>query len=1151
MATKAGTIQLVARELGEILRPLEQRLQRDGALELLSAVGVRLPTSVASHGQVVAAVTAAIARAAALAPKVADLGLAIDADDEAQIIAAGLAVLDESAKVLSAVRDMGQALQTATVAAPLSAAERAALQGLIANVARRLVDFLVIEYLESKALQVVQSLTLLGIIDRVFEPGDPANPMAPPFERRELRIDRLGDLLSDPAKYVRDTYKFGAPDFDGKALFVRVQEFLDAYDYPVALIEPPGRPPILEGYLVSAEPDVSLNPPGLGLKFRFKATQDFERIFPIREPWSFKLLAKARFAAGMEGTVKPPFDVQLSPPAAGASIEVTSDVVGDAGAGSIVLLGEAGGSRLEAKRIAAGFGFKAKTEGASLRGEPVVRVEVKGGRLVIDMSQGDGFIQTILSGIRVESAFELAARWAPSDGLRFEGGAGIELVVPLHLNLGPVEIQTLYFLLGFGADPPISVGVAAALGVQIGPFGMSVDKIGLDVPIRFPADRNGNLGPLDLAFGFRPPTGIGVVVDAGPISGGGFLAVDVPNGRYAGILQLEASIVSVTAIALLDTKLPDGSKGFSFLILVSVELPPIQLGFGFTLDGVGGLAGIHRTVATEVLRQGLRAGALNHIMFPQDPIRNAPQIIADIRAIFPPTQNRFVFGPFLKLGWGTPSLITGKLGVILDLPDPVRIIILGQLKVALPVPELPLVSLNLDVLGIIDFGEKMLSIDASLYDSRVTIYSVYGDMALRLSWGAQPIFALSMGGLHPHFKPPPNFPSLRRLTIEIGLGNNPRLTCQSYFALTANSVQFGASIEAYAAAAGFNIRGWLGYDAIVIFVPFSFRVDISAGVQLRRGTSVIAGITLNATLSGPNPWNVKGRACISLFLFDVCVPVNLTIGEEKAQPVPELDAWDRLQQALRDVRNWQTQLPPNVLRAIGYAVPPNTTLTLIDPAGGLAVQQKVLPLNKPLDKLGEARIRGPSRFDVSHVRVGTTPAGHTPQRDFFAAGQYQNLSEAEKLSRDSYELMDAGVAIAADAVTAGDLRESPLTYETKVIDAPDPGTVAFKDFLVRRLGDVVITQTEFSRMAARAAGDLAPRFGLDKYAPSPGERRKVDIGAESYVIASADTLEVHATLSAAMTKGEAHDVLRDWMKRNPAERGRWQVLASHELEEVA
>ena len=44
------------------------------------------------------------------------------------------------------------------------------------------------------------------------------------------------------------------------------------------------------------------------------------------------------------------------------------------------------------------------------------------------------------------------------------------------------------------------------------------------------------------------------------------------------------------------------------------------------------------------------------------------------------------------------------------------------------------------------------------------------------------------------------------------------------------------------------------------------------------------------------------------------------------------------------------------------------------------------------------------------MRVGGQDESRTLQHDFFAAGQYQNLSDAEKLSRDSYELMDAGVA---------------------------------------------------------------------------------------------------------------------------------------------
>ena len=64
MATKAGTLELIARELGQVLAPLEQRLTGGGALELLGAVGVRLPDSVASHAQVASAITGAATHAA-------------------------------------------------------------------------------------------------------------------------------------------------------------------------------------------------------------------------------------------------------------------------------------------------------------------------------------------------------------------------------------------------------------------------------------------------------------------------------------------------------------------------------------------------------------------------------------------------------------------------------------------------------------------------------------------------------------------------------------------------------------------------------------------------------------------------------------------------------------------------------------------------------------------------------------------------------------------------------------------------------------------------------------------------------------------------------------------------------------------------------
>ena len=67
------------------------------------------------------------------------------------------------------------------------------------------------------------------------------------------------------------------------------------------------------------------------------------------------------------------------------------------------------------------------------------------------------------------------------------------------------------------------------------------------------------------------------------------------DGAAAPVSELRMFEVGVTAIGILDTKDSTGQKlpapGYSFFISVSAEFAPIQLGYGFTLNGVGGIAG--------------------------------------------------------------------------------------------------------------------------------------------------------------------------------------------------------------------------------------------------------------------------------------------------------------------------------------------------------------------------------------------------------------------------------------------------------------------------------------------------------------------------------------------------------------------------------
>ena len=62
-------------------------------------------------------------------------------------------------------------------------------------------------------------------------------------------------------------------------------------------------------------------------------------------------------------------------------------------------------------------------------------------------------------------------------------------------------------------------------------------------------------------------------------------------------------------------------------------------------------------------------------------------------------------------------------------------------------------------LRVLDLSQDELSLDASLFDSKLITYTMTGDMALRANWAAQREFLLAIGGFHPQFNPPAGFPA--------------------------------------------------------------------------------------------------------------------------------------------------------------------------------------------------------------------------------------------------------------------------------------------------------------------------------------------------------------------------------------------------------
>jgi hypothetical protein len=466
----------------------------------------------------------------------------------------------------------------------------------------------------------------------------------------------------------------------------------------------------------------------------------------------------------------------------------------------------------------------------------------------------------------------------------------------------------------------------------------------------------------------------------------------------------------------------------------------------------------------------------------------------------------------------------------------------------LPSPDLPLVSLQMAVAGLLDFPAKIFALDAGLYDSYVVGYAVTGDMAFRLGFGDNAKFLLSIGGFNPAFEAPPAFPELRRVAIELGVNGNPSLVASGYFALTSNTAQIGASIELRASGYGLSLRGWLGLDALFVFSPFSFTAGISAGVTVSFHGAKI-GVTLRGSLSGPTPWHIKGKVCVSLFFWDACLPIDHKFGNDQPASLPEVDPWDGrpdvqvrgLREAIIDERNWSGSPPPAGFAVISLSQAATAERTPIDPMGAATLRQKVVPLNRVLEKFGEYKpiihdqffLGQGSGWSVTLNAIEVTEVEVV--KDDFAPAHFMELSKEERLSMDSYEEMDAGISIAPNRIDIGSAQARTMEYVTKFID--DEGQV-FDD----NNPPYIPTQAQligFLKRSAAALGGVR-RTGAEQY--KSNKPKKVTLGPRTFVVVDrCSSVANTAITGTGVSRGQALLALRSHVRNNPEDAGHYTV----------
>ncbi|RSM72290.1 hypothetical protein DMB66_06820 [Actinoplanes sp. ATCC 53533] len=1038
----AGTIEGLAAELALIFAPLAERAANGTPDLLLEWVGLRTFDAAAGSARLASALVSCTGSAADLTALAEDLVEAVTADDGGAVAATATALLTKFAVTVQAVRDAADELRTLSADPALSAAQRAEVSAVADEFVSRVLGRLLVEYLEVRFPPLVTALMATGVVEVVDQPPGPAGSLVAAHRQKTLHADRLVRLVSDPVGLVGEVFRWGQPDFDGLALFTSLKALLrERFDIPAEILQPPGSPAMLEAFGFSAEVDPTLSPPGLTVNLRMPAGIQRNETLALGD-WEVILETDAAFQADLEGTLRPLLDVELTAAAGTVDVTVQVSFARSPTAEPFLLLGSPGGSRLEARSLTAGVALAIHLDTAQGRVslDPELKLALRGGKLVISSAGGDGFLITLLSGIHLESVVNTDLTWSPALGARFTGSGTLQVAIPVHVELGPLNVQTLYLVAGL-AGSGVPVELSAGMSAQLGPLSAAVDRLGLAVSFSLPTG-GGNLGPLDVGLAFKPPTGVGLAVNAGVVTGGGFLKLDPAAGEYAGALELEfAEFLALKAIGLITTRMPDGSAGFSLLLVITAEFPGgLQLGYGFKLIGVGGVLGLHRGMRLDAIMEGVRTGAIESVMFPHDVVANAPRILSDLKAFFPPEDGVFVIGPMAKLGWGTPTIVTVSLGIIIEIPG--NIALVGVLKVALPTEDEAILLLQVNFAGAIEFDKKRIYFFASLFHSRILTISIEGELGLLVAYGDQPDFVLSVGGFHPAFKAPPlPFPVPKRISINLLNSDVGRLGVDGYFAVTSNTAQFGAHAELYLGLGAFSVEGHLGFDALFQFSPFTFVIEISAGVSVKVFGVGLFSVSLEFTLSGPTPWQATGSASISLLFFSIGVDFDITWGEPRDTALPPINVVPLVKGELDKPESWRVNNPAGgaplvTLRPLAAG----EADIVLHPLGTVVVQQRAVPLDIRVDKVGAE-----AAADVSSVRVVVDGGGLvklSDAADMFAVAQFQNLSDAEKLSLPSFEREHAGVELAADgtAMTSARAVRRSARYEQVIID--DLGSTA-------------------------------------------------------------------------------------------------------------
>ena len=718
--------------------------------------------------------------------------------------------------------------------------------------------------------------------------------------------------------------------------------------------------------------------------------------------------------------------------------------------------------------------------------------------------QNDPLLKKVMPGSKDPETVKPTAITLDSvDGLYLGDGQGAgneQLVLPVQFNFPAVELREVALgivrnkakeVTGLELTTLIAAKLGDAVGLQIGGAGVIVALDGAPTPAAmFP-----------WVVSPRWPDKIGLRVNAGPIKGGGYLerktrtygtgAAKQEIVEFGGIIQLEILKVGVYAIGILSP------EPFSLVLVMGVRFPTaIELSFGFTFNGVGGILALNRRVDTGELIKGMQTHFIDRVLFPDDPIAAAPKLLDQVARVFPPSEGGFVVGPIIELGWGSQAkIIEAKIGVILALPDP-KLILLGAVRVRAPSKVTPLTDFRCEVYG--EISSEHLLIIAAMRDSKIAGIAVSGDLGLLIQWGGGGAFALSVGGFNARYTDaPPELKALERITMDLSPPAVVKIIIKAYFAVTAGAVMAGVRGDLNADVGVASAHAWLQLDMIFRWAPrFGFAIDLDFGIDIEVFGCSFASITFKGVLEGTTPWKIEGTATVDVWFLPT---FHLHLGPYGwGEPEPALEQakspLEFVAQALNEPEAWKAVMPldGDVLVSLG---PVAAEGLVAHPLAALEITQSRLPLETHIDRIGSAAVTA-HRVNLGLASTSAGPASAVSTvKAPFSPGQFLALEGEALLARSGFDDLPSGcrVGAATTPVHGTQTPEVKVLWHTYFRDQDEGATVS--KFDPRMYADTLVEHSLVARAVAMRENPYVPR--TDKVNPDPATKVSVLPGGAS------------------------------------------------------